>query len=118
MMEIPDLSAVDVAFGQIKHMPRYVTLTEEFQRGRHDMCDFAQGWFFGGCGREGDHLTVKNMTIKPRDGVDAAKALAAVKAVLGSFEPKHEHKIAACGFMLNEWFEKVRPLPAHPETER
>ena len=30
-----------------------------------------------------------------------------LKAFMGSFEPKHEHKEAAVAFLLNEWFDDV-----------
>ena len=32
MLPVPDLAAVDVAFGNIKHMPKREALPEEFQR--------------------------------------------------------------------------------------
>lgn len=53
-----------------------------------------------------DHRWCDLLTAKP--GVDAHKALRAIKAVLGSYEPKHEHKEAACAFMLSEWFDKEK----------
>lgn len=46
---------------------------------------------------------MKRLTARP--GVDRDKALVAIKAALGSFEPKHEHKEAGCAFLLHEWFE-------------
>ena len=45
--------------------------------------------------------------MKPKEGVDTKKALRHVKAVLGSWEPKHEHKEAGVAFLLNEWFDDV-----------
>lgn len=105
MLPIPDTTRIDVAFGDIKHMPKYDTLPEEFRRERGPYCSAVQSWFFIGAKAHpgGIEIDGKKFTAKP--GVPAGKALAAIKAVLGSFEPKHEHKIAACGFMLSEWFD-------------
>jgi len=44
--------------------------------------------------------------LTPKDGVDVKKAMRALKAALGSFEPKHEHKMAAVGYMLSQWFDR------------
>jgi hypothetical protein len=102
MTPIPELHAVDVAFGNIKHLPEWEDLSEDLRRGwsndRNPYCVFVSEWFFKG-------RTPEDMArLTPRDGVDGYKALTAVEAVLGSFEPKHEHKIAGCAFLLKEWF--------------
>ena len=107
MLAIPELDRVSVAFGDIKHMPKYETLPEEFRRHNgNDYCRAISSWFFSGAKGTADGLIIDNMKFTAKPGVDRAKALAAIKAVLGSFEPKHEHKEAACAFMLSEWFEK------------
>jgi len=57
--------------------------------------DVVTGLFFnGGSTREWE----------AKDGVDRDQALRHFKAVLKSFTPSHEVKIAACAFMLSEWF--------------
>jgi hypothetical protein len=107
MMEIPELTAADVAFGGIKHMPKYDTLPADFKRHNgNDYCKAVSSWFFSGAKASPNGLTIEGQTFTAKPGVDATKALRAIKAVLGSFEPKHEHKEAACAFMLSEWFEK------------
>lgn len=107
MLEIPQgLDRLDVTFGNIKHMPKYDTLPEEFQRERHPACDAVQTWFFSGAKGADKGIEIEGTVWKAREGVDPGKALAAIKSVLGSFEPKHEHKIAACGYMLDQWFER------------
>lgn len=107
MLAIPELTAADVAFGGIKHMPKYETLPDDFKRHNgNDYCKAVSGWFYGGAKGTPDGLIIDGVKFTAKPGVDRAKALAAIRAVLGSFEPKHEHKEAACAFMLSEWFEK------------
>ncbi len=111
-MAIPDLDGPSVVFGDIKHMPAYSTLPAEFQDYHYNPhCEAVHAWFFGGAARDGDAITFDKhgevLRYVPREGVDANKALRAIKAVLGSFSPKHEHKIAACGYMLDQWFERA-----------
>lgn len=107
MLKVPEkLTRADVAFGNIDHMPRYSTLPEEFQRERSPFCDAVQHWFFSGAKGHTNGIEIDGVPYTAKPGVNAAQALAAIKAVLGSFEPKHEHKIAACGFMLSEWFDR------------
>ncbi len=56
-------------------------------------------WFFSGL--------PKGTTFKPKPGIDGNTAVRHLKAILGSFEPKHEHKIAAVAYLLSEWFEAI-----------
>jgi hypothetical protein len=113
MLPIPDLDAVDVSFGNIKHMPRQADIPEQFKRNSGTpFNDAVSKWFFNGAQSFGsDGLQIGNDTFTPKEGVDGKKALRAIKAVLGSFEPKHEHKESACAFMLSEWFDRK---PAQP----
>lgn len=104
-MQIPEIDRLDVAFGNIKHMPKYDTIPDDFKRFHGNAyVDAVSSWFFGGAKFEHNVLTIKGKDFHPKPGVDARKALAAIRAVLGSFEPKHEHKEAACAYMLSEWF--------------
>jgi hypothetical protein len=52
-------------------------------------------WFFNG---------LTSLELTPKDGVDKVKALRHIRCIMGSFEPKHEHKEAAVAFLLSEWF--------------
>ena len=97
MTPVPDLDGASAVFGNIKHMPKFATLPEEFQRERHPACKFVETWFYRG-------VKVEDFPAA-RKGVDAIKARRAIGAVLRSFEPKHEHKIAGAGFLANEWFD-------------
>lgn len=106
MLAVPEVNGADVAFGGVKHMPKYDAIPEEFKRfNGNDYVRAISFWFFKGAKRNGDAIVIDGKTFKPREGVNANKALNAIKAVLSSWEPKHEHKEAACAFMLSEWFE-------------
>lgn len=41
-------------------------------------------------------------TTKP--GIDASNASRHLRAVLGSFEPKHEHKMAGAAWLMSLWY--------------
>lgn len=99
MTPIPELDGADVAFGNIKHLPPYDVIPDEFKRLHHPYVEFVSGWFFSGMKQEDLARLV------PRDGVDKNKALRAIKAALASFEPAHEHKEAGCAYLLDQWFE-------------
>lgn len=105
MLTVPEVSGVDAVFGNIRHMPKYDTLPDEYQQMRGIARDAVSSWFFSGAKAIPTGLEIDGVKWTAREGVDHVKALRAIKAVLCSFEPKHEHKIGGCGFMLNEWFE-------------
>jgi|1185.fasta_scaffold07317_4 hypothetical protein len=96
------LTKLDIAFPASvqRMMPAYDAIPEDYKRGSKPACRIASRWFFEGL--------PKATEFKPRTGVDVTQALAQLKCILGSFEPKHEHKKAAVAFLLDEWFEEVR----------
>lgn len=109
MLPVPKLDDPRVVFGDISHMPKWGDLPEEFRRGcfSHPWCRVAENWFFNGCKFDADgKLIVGSVKLHPKDGVDQDAALRAIKACLGSWAPKHEHKIAGVGFMFSEWFDR------------
>lgn len=93
------VTELDLAFGGDigRLMPSYRSLPEEYQREHAHFCRVAQDWFFNG---------LKVDTLKPKEGIDAKAALRHCGAVLRSFEPKHEHKIAGVGWLMAQWFEE------------
>ena len=99
MLEVPVMTTVDIAFGNIKHLPKEADIPQEFWHGSNKWCKFIAGWFFSGVKQE----VVESL--KPKPGVDTTQALKAVQAILCSFAPKHEHKEAGCAFLMSEWFE-------------
>jgi hypothetical protein len=97
---VPALDRIDVVFGNAKHLPPYDSIPDEFKRMRgNKYTDFVSRWFFDGL-KEGD---LARLTAKP--GIDRTQAMAAISAALRSFEPKHEHKEAGCGYLLSQWFD-------------
>lgn len=99
MIAVPELSGLDVAFGNIKHMPKYETVPEEYKNSRNPYVEFVTGWFFSGKTKD------EMQRLVAKKGVDRNKALCAIKAILCSFEPKHEHKEAGAAYLLSQWFD-------------
>lgn len=97
-----DVSGADMAFGprsMARMMPSYAELCaldvpSEWQ-------SFVGGWFFRGLKAEVVDA------LKARDGIDKSAALRHVRSVLGSWEPKHEHKELGCAYLMHLWFEAV-----------
>lgn len=105
MIPIPEVTDLDLAFpaGALEWMPEWDDIPEEFRDDWSSFnggwCHIASHWFYNGL-----PATVE---FYPKEGVDAAKAVRACQATLGSYAPKHEHKIAAVGYMLSQWFDKI-----------
>jgi hypothetical protein len=97
-----EITQVDVIFpARVSHlMPAWSDIPEDYKNGRKPSCDIFSRWFFSGL--------PKGTQFIPREGVDVTKALAHLKCILGSFEPKHEHKEASVAFLLDEWFSEVK----------
>lgn len=101
MLEVPETSNRDVIFGSVENIPKWEDIPEEFKHHfaspkNHKACEFASAWFFSGLDRS---------RITAREGVNEFDALKAIKAILNCRKPKHEHKIAACGYLFDQWFE-------------
>lgn len=58
---------------------------------------FADIFYFG----------VDNLELVCKPGIDKMKALRHIKTIMGSFEPKHEHKEAAVVWLMATWFESA-----------
>ena len=81
----------------VKHlMPPMDEIPEEYQRGRTEWNRLVNEWFF--CG-------IHDLQLAPKPGIDKAKALRHIKTIMGSYEPKHEHKEAACAYLFALWFD-------------
>lgn len=100
MYEIQNVTDIDVVFGTkaLDLMPTYNKIPDEFKNGDTKWNKVVNTWFYRG---------LKNAQFTPKDGVDKNKALKHIKAIMGSFEPKHEHKEAGCAYLLSEWFEDI-----------
>lgn len=54
-------------------------------------------WFYSGINASG---------LIPKEGVDKGQALAHLGTILGSWDPKHEHKEAAVAWLASLWFDE------------
>jgi hypothetical protein len=100
MREIPEVDDATVAFpaqviGEL--LPPMADIPEEFPS-RAEFEGVACRWFF---------LGLKKPVFYPKEGVDPKKAFRVLQACIGSYEPKHEHKITGVAYLMSEWFEKI-----------
>lgn len=63
-----------------------------------------QTWFYAGLSPESE--------FDLKDDIDGELMLRHLKCVLGSFEPKHEHKMAGAAYLLAQWCHSVTAVPA------
>ena len=104
MIEPKEVSDVMMAFpanviGE-GYLPAEEDIPKEFWGG-NEWSDMAQKWFMG---------VLSDPGLISKEGIDAQLAGRHCQAVLGSYEPKHEHKIAGVGYLMSEFFEKVGSL--------
>jgi len=113
MWPIKDIDRVNAVFPtSVKGMmPDYKDIPEEFtdHNNRGKWGKLVTQMFFVG---------LKKLELKPRPGVDKDKALRHIRYILGSWEPKHEHKEAGAAFLFNEWFEDVEYEAADPKEAK
>ena len=98
------VTALDMVFGPLnlnEYLPSMAEIPEEFQPWNNPWQELVSKWFFSGL----------KESPKPKEGINSTAALAHIRVILGSFEPKHEHKTAGCAYLMSLWFE----LPAKPE---
>jgi hypothetical protein len=95
---IPEVGDLECAFPSryLELLPKWEDLSNDEKSGRGPFCDALQHLFF-----EGGRLS--DFGIVPKPGHDIAKIMRYVRATLGDFGPKHEHKIGGIAHMLNKW---------------
>lgn len=92
---------LDCAFGAvIRDYPPFEAIPEQFQRGNSPANKVVSQLFFKGGSLDEFGLRVKA-------GVDRSAFYGALKAMLCSFAPKHEHKEAACAWLVSEFTERA-----------
>jgi hypothetical protein len=102
MRKVPNMTALDIGFGNINHLPLMEEIPDKFKELNTPQNRFIGNWFFLGM-----KLEEMNKLI-PKEGVDKKMAIQAIQAILRSWEPKHEHKEAGCAYLLSEWFEELK----------
>lgn len=92
---------MDCAFGaDLKDYPPYDSIPEKFRRGNTPANSVVSTLFFKGGSLDQFGLRVKA-------GVDRSAFYGALKAMLCSFAPPHEHKDAACAWLVAEFTERA-----------
>ena len=102
MFEVQEIDDVMLSFpASVSHlMPKQEDIPEVYKDVRGTIWNkLFNDWFF--CG-------VTDLQLTPCKGVDKEKALHHIRAIMGSFEPKHEHKERAVAFLFGEWFESPK----------
>jgi len=96
-----EISDVEIAFPAhvLNRMPEWDEIPPEFKRHRGTRWnELMARWFYDG---------LKGHEFCAKEGVDKDAALRHLMAILGSYEPKHEHKEAAVAYLMSLWFTKV-----------
>ena len=78
-------------------MPRMEDIPKEF-KDRNNGTEWNRlfgDWFYNG---------LESLDLTPKEGIDKEQALRHIQTVMGSWEPKHEHKEAAVAYLLSLWF--------------
>lgn len=81
-------------------IPPYLDIPEEFRRERGDARPWLKiqsDWFFHGLKDKGEFVAKKD--------IDAGDAWSHLATIQGSWDPKHEHKMAAVAWLMSRWFE-------------
>lgn len=94
----------DVLYAFPGHLDRLMPATEAIPReffATNDWTIFVNRWFFQGW--------PETLNLYERPDVDAMAAYRHLHTILRSFEPKHEHKIAAVAWLMSRWYAAVRP---------
>jgi len=101
MIPVPKLENWDAVFGNVSFLPKMEDIPEQFKKHEGTKWNkIMNTWFFYGLPAETKFIA------KP--GVDEKKAKLALKAVLTSFSPSHEHKKAGVAYLMSEWFEDIQ----------
>lgn len=96
-----EVSDLNLAFGgdMSQLLPDWESIPEEFKTWMGtDWNKFVTKWFFSGA-------NAGSVTFHPEVGKKLA--LRHLKAIMVSFEPKHEHKEAGVAWLLSRWCESV-----------
>lgn len=80
-------------------IPLMEDIPEEFKVGNTKWNIISNDWFFNG---------LKNVQFLPKDGVDPEDAIRHISAIMSSFKPSHQHKEAACAYLISNFFEDVK----------
>jgi hypothetical protein len=102
MLQIPEITKIDEAFpaDALEWMPPMDSIPDEFKNNHHEFCKIVSRWFYKGLS--------PRVKFYPKKDVNAEKAYRVIRACLGSYAPKQEHKMAATAYMLSQWFHEIK----------
>lgn len=80
-------------------MPDYEDIPPEFKSSGNEWVRMQRSWFYEG-------LSAASMFM-PSEGIEAEEAFRHLSAIQGSFQPKHEHKVAAVAYLAHLWFDSA-----------
>lgn len=94
---------LDIAFPAeaLSRMPARTNIPDEFNNPSNDWVKFVSHWF--GYGNPFAKWNVGT----PDPHIDGDLAIRHIQSIMGSFEPQHQHKIAACAWLMSRWFNGI-----------
>lgn len=94
---------LDIVFpaGALARMPAHTDIPDEFNDIHNPWVEFVSHWF-----GQGDPFAKWNVGT-PDPNIDGDLAVRHIQSILGSFEPKHKHKLAACAWLMSRWFNGI-----------
>lgn len=98
-----ELSDLDVVFPKdiSNLLPEYKEIPVEYRRSKMPGNKIFNYLFFST-----GEVTLDDFVARP--GIDRDDALRHLLSVMRSYEPKHEHKEAACAYLMSLWFEPIK----------
>lgn len=92
------VSDAEVAFPTtVDHlMPSYADVPSEFKSNSNKFVKLVMTWFYSG---------LEKKILREKNGIDRNAAFRHLRAIMGSWEPKHEHKMAGVAYLLSLWFD-------------
>jgi len=98
LVDVGSVSIGDLmpAYGDIPKAFKNMNARRDSTEGPDKWINFQQRWFYDG-------LTEETMPVA-KPGIDLNIALNHLKAIQGSFAPKHEHKQAGVAYLASLWF--------------
>lgn len=81
-------------------MPEYKDIPDEFKHHTGKWNNIFSKWFFEGL--------PQGTAFFPKENIDPEKAMRHINTIMRSFEPQHEHKEAACAYLMSLWFDDVK----------
>lgn len=102
MIPVPEVTTPELAFGKFDHLPPWEEIPEEFKDANKPSpwCQIMDRWFYRGL--------PEGVKFYGKPKVDPQKACIAIQAILTSFGPKHEHKMAGTAYLCSQWFKEIK----------